>query len=86
MDETEKLCEATATWVSAVLPRLNQEQRQIFDAMLDGRCDVAVEVRLREGTLTLRAIDQAQGRFSLLYREDVAPLRPGFTAPPDREQ
>jgi hypothetical protein len=87
MDETENLTEAVADWVNEVLPRLSQEQRQLFDAMLDGRCDVAIEVRLRKGTVTMRAIDEAQGRFNELYRVDVAPLRPaGHPAPPDRSQ
>jgi hypothetical protein len=70
-----------------VLPRLNQEQFDIFQAMLDGRCDVAVEVRLREGTVSLKAIDEVQGRFSVLFIEHVAPLRPaGHPPPPDRKQ
>ena len=35
----------------------------------------------------LKAIDEAQGRFSELHREDVAPLRPaGHATPPDRAQ
>jgi len=86
-EHTDTLTEAVAAWVSAVLPRLNQQQREIFDAMLDGRCDVAVEVRLRKGTIVLKAIDEAQGRFSELHREDVAPLRPaGHATPPDRAQ
>jgi hypothetical protein len=87
MDETESLREAVAVCVGNVLPRLNQEQRQLFDAMLEGRLDVAVEVRLRAGTVCLRAIDETQGRFVLLHRDDVAPLRPaGHAAPPDRQQ
>ena len=86
MDETNTLTEAVAAWVTAVLPRLDRYQRQIFDGVLEGRCEVAVEARLRNGAITLVAIDEAQGRTTALYREDVAPLRPGFAAPPDRSQ
>ena len=43
--------------------------------MLAGHCDVAVEVRLRKGTVALRAIDEVQGRTTVLLSEEVAPLR-----------
>ena len=76
MNETDTLTEAVAAWVTAVLPRLDPYQREVFDAMLEGRRDVAVEARLRQGTITLRAVDEAQGRYTDLYCEDVAPLRP----------
>ena len=66
--------------MTAVLPRLDLYQREVFDAMLEGRCDVAVEARLRQGTITLRAVDEAQGRYADLYCEDVAPLRSGTYA------
>ena len=61
MDETNTLCEAVAAWVSAVLPRLGPDQFQIIEAMLAGRCDVAVEARLLKGTVTLVAIGEAHG-------------------------
>ena len=80
MNETDTLTEAVAAWVTAVLPRLDPYQREVFDAMLEGRCDVAVEARLRQGTITLRAVDEAQGRYTDLHCEDVAPLRPGTHA------
>ncbi len=84
MDETNTLCEAVAAWVSAVLPRLGSDQFQIIEAMLAGRCDVAVEARLLKGTVTLVAIGEAGPM--VLYREAVAPLRPGFVTPPERSR
>ena len=50
MDETNILCDAVVAWVSAVLPRLGPDQFQIIEAMLAGRCDVAVEARLLKGS------------------------------------
>ena len=75
MNETDTLTEAVAAWVTAVLPRLDLYQREVFDGMLEGRCDVAVEARLLKGTVTLVAIGEAHGPM-VLYREAVAPLRP----------
>ena len=75
MDETNALCDAVAAWVSAVLPHLSPDQFQIIEAMLAGHCDVAVETRLLKGTVTLLAISEANEPV-VLYREDVAPLRP----------
>ena len=83
MDETNTLCEAVVAWVSAVLPRIGPDQFQIIEAMLAGRCDVAVEARLLKGTVTLVAIGEAHGPM-VLYRDAVAPLRPGFVTPPER--
>ena len=59
MDETNTLCEE---------PRLGPDQFQIIEAMLAGRCDVAVEARLLKGTVTLVAIGEAHGPM-VLYRE-----------------
>ena len=81
MDDTNTLCEAVVAWVSAVLPRLGPDQFQIIEAMLAGRCDVAVEARLLKGTVTLVAIGEAHGPM-VLYRDAVAPLRPGFVSLP----
>lgn len=76
MNETDALTKAVAAWVSAVLPHLGPDEREAFNAMLAGGCDVAVEARLRKGTITLRAIDdEAQGKFIVLHSEEVAPLR-----------
>ena len=91
MNETDTLCDAVAAWVAVVVPLLGPDQRQVFDAMLEGRCDVAVEARLREGTVMLRGIinesDKAPRKTIELYRVDVPPLRPaGHAPPPDREQ
>ena len=82
MDETNILCDAVVAWVSAVLPRLGPDQFQIIEAMLAGRCDVAV---LLKGTVTLVAIGEAHGPM-VLYRDAVAPLRPGFVTPPERSR
>ena len=85
MDETNILCDAVVAWVSAVLPRLGPDQFQIIEAMLAGRCDVAVEARLLKGTVTLVAIGEAHGPM-VLYCDAVAPLRPGFVTPPERSR
>jgi hypothetical protein len=70
------LTAAVAAWVIAVLPRLGRDQYEMWESMLEGRCDVAVEVRLRKGCITLVAIDDAEVTTAELYREDVGPLRP----------
>jgi hypothetical protein len=74
--------------VAVVAPLLGPDQRQVFDAMLEGRCDVAVEARLREGTVMLRGIiNESDKAPRKTYRVDAAPLRPAGHAPPaDREQ
>ena len=71
-------------WVSAVLPRLGPDEFEIIEAMLAGRCDVAVEARLLKGTVTLVAV-VAHGPM-VLYRDAVAPLRPGFVTVPERSR
>ena len=83
IDETEAFARAVVAWVNAVLPCLGPDQRRVFDAMLARRCDVAVEARLRKGTVELVAIDEAQGRRSVLLGVDVDPLRTdtGFASP-----
>ena len=76
MDETNTLCEAVVAWVSAVLPRLGPDQFQIIEAMLAGRCDVAVEARLLKGTVTLVAIGlMAYGAVPRRCRTTAARLR-----------
>ena len=77
MDETNTLCEAVVAWVSAVLPRLGPDQFQIIEAMLAGRCDVAVEARLLKGTVTLVAIggSWAYGAVPRRCRTTAARLR-----------
>jgi hypothetical protein len=76
MDKTEALCYATAAWVTSVLPRLrHHDPYKIWEAMYEGRCDLAVEVRLGNGRITLVAIDDAQATTDVLYREEVGPLR-----------
>lgn len=75
MDDAEAFAVAVVAWVNAMLPRLGPDQRAVFDAMLAGRCDIAIEARLRQGTIKLVAIDEVQGRRSVLYRQDVHPLR-----------
>jgi hypothetical protein len=77
MDETDALTTAIARWLTAVVPHLDPGQRRIISAMIKGGCDVAVEARLRKGTFELVALDDIQGRRTVLYRQDVEPLRPG---------
>jgi hypothetical protein len=76
MDETDALTNAATAWVTAVLPRLGRDQYEQWAAMLEGRCDVAVEVRLRKGRISLVAIDDTEATTAELYGEDVGPLRP----------
>ena len=68
---------------TAVLPSFTPEARKLWDAMMAGQCDVRIVVRLREGTVCIDAVDDAQGRYTELYREHVAPLRAdsGFAVP-----
>ena len=61
---------------AAVQPRFGPDQYKAWEAVLAGRCDARVQVRLREGTITLAAIADAQGRYIKLYHEAIEPLRP----------
>jgi hypothetical protein len=87
MDPTDNLTNAVAAWLTAVLPRLGPEEYKAWEEMLEGRCDAGLQVRLRVGTITLVAINEAaqdeKGRYTELYREDVGPLRmvSGFGQP-----
>jgi hypothetical protein len=66
---------------TAVLPRFTPDARKVWDNMLAGHCDVRVSVRLREGSLTIDAVDDVGGRYLELYREYVASLREPGTEP-----
>jgi hypothetical protein len=83
VDSTDNLTTAVAAWLTATLPSLGPDQMRAWEAMLAGRCDVRVVVRLREGTIVIDAVDDAQGRYTEIYREHVHPLRPdsGFAMP-----
>jgi hypothetical protein len=83
MTKTDDLTNAVAAWLTAVLPRLGPDQYRAWEEILAGRCDVRVVVRLREGTICIDAVDDAKGRYTEIYREHVAPLRPdsGFAVP-----
>jgi hypothetical protein len=83
MNATDNLTEAVAAWLARVVPALGQDKFRAWEAMLAGTCDIRVVVRLREGTICIDAVDDAQGRYTEIYREHVAPLRPdsGFAMP-----
>jgi hypothetical protein len=73
MHETDALTNAAAAWVTMVLPRLTPEQHETWEAMLEGRGDVAVQVRLRQGTVSLLILDELQGSSAELYSEKAGP-------------
>jgi hypothetical protein len=87
---TDRLTVAIADWLSDVMPTLGPDGRAVWDAMLGGRwdamlggrCDVGLQIRLRQGTISLVAIS-GTGRHHELHRQHVAPLRPhtGFAEP-----
>jgi hypothetical protein len=76
MTKTDDLSHAVAAWLTAVVPLLGPDQFRAWEAIVAGRCDLRVVVRLREGTICIDAVDDAQGRYTEIYREHVAPLRP----------
>ena len=82
MDETT-FCDAVVAWVSAVLPRSARiSSRSLRPCSRDVEWP---EARLLKGTVTLVAIGEAHGPM-VLYRDAVAPLRPGFVTPPERSR
>jgi hypothetical protein len=81
MTPADLLATAVSNWLTAVLPRFTPDARKVWDNMLAGHCDVRVSVRLREGSLTIDAVDDVGGRYLELYREYVASLREPGTEP-----
>ena len=74
--KTEALTAAVSDWLTDVLPRLGPDQHKAWEAMLEGKCDVGLQVRLREGSIVLVAISaEDPGHNIELYRQEVGPLR-----------
>jgi hypothetical protein len=81
MTPADLLATAISNWLTAVLPKLTPDARRVWENMVEGRCDIRVCVRLREGSLTVDAVDDIGGRYLEIFREYVAPLREPGTEP-----
>lgn len=73
--QTENLAAAVADWIQTILPNLDRKQYAVVDAMLAGKCDLRVVVRLREGSVVLEGVDDVKQKRLELYREHVPPFR-----------